>query len=229
MLSRLSYIFSMMRTDPLGGVIYLLSFTVAILASLILHEVSHGFMAYRCGDPTAKMFGRLSLNPLKHLDPMGTVFMVLFGFGWAKPVPVNPRNFRDYRRDDFMVSIAGIITNLTLFVISTLILAWMGSIRFKHGSTELQIAQYVYNFLYMLSSINLSLAIFNLLPIPPLDGYHLFNDLLFKGRIRLTGQQFRIAQMALMVVCLSGILGRFLSGAHSAVFDAVYNLFARLF
>lgn len=223
MFSRLQSIVDMIRENPLYGTIDVVSMLVAILISLILHECAHGYVAYRCGDPTAKMLGRLSLNPARHLDPVGTLCMVVFGIGWAKPVPVNPRNFRDFRRDDFLVSIAGILMNLTLFLLSTALLVGM----FPHVNSDPMRA--VYNFVYMLSSINLSLAIFNLLPIPPLDGYHLVNDLLLKGRMQLTRQQFQITQAVLIVVCMSGLLTNLLSRAHTAVFNAALRLFIRLF
>lgn len=223
MFSRLQSIVDMIRTNPLYGTLYVVSMVAAILISLILHECAHGYVAYRCGDPTAKMLGRLSLNPARHLDPVGTLCMVVFGIGWAKPVPVNPRNFRNFRRDDFLVSIAGILMNLTLFLLSTALLVGM----FPHVNSDPMAT--VYNFVYMLSSINLSLAIFNLLPIPPLDGYHLVNDLLLKGRLQLTRQQFQITQAVLIVVCMSGLLTNLLSRAHEAVFDAALRLFIRLF
>ncbi len=223
MFSRLQSIVDIIRQDPLYGTLYVVSMLAAILISLILHECAHGYVAYRCGDPTAKMLGRLSLNPARHLDPVGTLCMVVFGIGWARPVPVNPRNFRNVRRDDFLVSIAGILMNLTLFLLSTALLVGM----FPHVNSDPVAA--VYNFVYMLSSINLSLAIFNLLPIPPLDGYHLVNDLLLKGRLQLTRQQFQITQAVLIVVCMSGLLTNLLSRAHEAVFDAALRLFIRLF
>ena len=116
MLSRLQSWMSYLTSDPLGFIVYALYLTATVLLSLILHECAHGYVAYRCGDPTAKWMGRLTLDPRKHLDPFGTICMFLLGFGWARPVPVNPRNFKNYRRDDFLVSIAGIVTNLTLFV-----------------------------------------------------------------------------------------------------------------
>ena len=101
MFSRLQTYLSMLRSNPLGFLIYIVYFTVTILLSLILHEIGHAYVAWRCGDPTAKMLGRLSLDPRRHLDPIGTLSMVLIGVGWAKPVPVNPRNFKGNRvRDD---------------------------------------------------------------------------------------------------------------------------------
>ena len=88
---------------------------IPALVCITLHELAHGYVALRCGDPTAQMMGRLSFNPLRHLNLFGTICMFLFGVGWANPVPVNPRNFRSFRRDDFLVSIAGIVTNLLLY------------------------------------------------------------------------------------------------------------------
>ncbi len=222
MFSRLQSIFQLIRSDPLGGTIYVVSFALAILISLILHECAHGYVAYRCGDPTAKMLGRLSLNPAAHLDPIGTLCMIVFGIGWAKPVPINPRNFRNYRRDDFLVSIAGIVMNLTLFLLSTALLVGLSQF------ADSQVMNYFLDFVYLLSSINLSLAIFNLLPIPPLDGYHLVNDTLLKGRFQLDHQQFQIMQIILIVVCMSGVLSNLLYSAHDAIFTAVLRLFLRM-
>ena len=109
-------------SDPVNMlVIFLLAFPGRILA-LSAHEFAHAWVADRCGDPTARMLGRLTLNPMKHLDPLGTVMMRLVGFGWAKPVPVNPRNYRDYRRDDLKVSLAGVAMNLLLFVLAMLVM-----------------------------------------------------------------------------------------------------------
>ena len=115
-------ILSGLQSDPQGTLILLLYRIPAILIALTLHELAHGYVALRCGDPTAQMMGRLSFNPLRHLDPIGTLFMLLFGFGWARPVPVNPRNFKNFRRDDLLVSIAGVVTNFCLFFLSMLIM-----------------------------------------------------------------------------------------------------------
>ena len=121
-LSRLQAWGAWLTSDPIGFLVFILYYAVAILTTLVLHEVAHGYVAYRCGDPTAKMLGRLSLDPRKHLDPIGTIALVLVGFGWAKPVPINSRNFQGNRvRADFLVSIAGIVTNLTLFILALLL------------------------------------------------------------------------------------------------------------
>lgn len=211
----------MLRTDPIGAVIYLVLFSAAILLSLILHECGHGYIALKCGDPTAKYMGRLTMDPRKHLDPMGTVFMVLLGFGWAKPVPVNPRNYKNPKRDDILVSIAGICVNLLLFFLSMLFYV----ILIRKASRSSQIIYWIREFLLLMSSINVSLAVFNLLPIPPLDGYHVFNDIILKGRLQLDYQTFRIAQIVLLFLCFSGALSGVLSTASNWLLNTVYRFF----
>ncbi len=245
-----------LTSDPVGFLIYLAYFAVAILVTLILHEIAHGYVAFRCGDPTAKMMGRLSLDPRKHLDPIGTACLVLLGFGWAKPVPVNPRNFRNYRRDDFLVSIAGITVNLTLFLLSMALavginrLLWKPEVLQYYGAKELlssdgigyalllsgqgsaaadamQIPwlQHVQRFLLLFSTMNLSVGVFNLLPIPPLDGFHVLNDVLLKGKLSLNPQFFQIAQMVLMVLCFTGALTGLLHLITGAIEGGVLHLF----
>ena len=223
MLSRLQMYGRLLRTDPKEFVIYICMYALAILTSLILHECAHGYVALKCGDPTAKYMGRLTLDPRKHLDPMGTVFMVLLGFGWAKPVPVNPRNYRNPRRDDILVSLAGIVTNLILFVISTFLYVLIFR-KTGNGRNMNALVDYLYSFFYLLSSINVSLAVFNLLPIPPLDGYHVFNDIILRGRLQLSYQTFRIAQIVLMLLCFSGALSGVLSTVNSALTGSVQRL-----
>ncbi len=225
-MSRIQQWVSMLQSDPVGFILYLFNLLVTVLLSLILHEVAHGYVAYRCGDATAKWMGRLSLDPRKHLDPIGTICMLLFGIGWAKPVPVNPRNFRNYRRDDFLVSIAGIVTNLSLFLLCTALLVGVNKVT---GDVLDVMAhpwlQYVQRFLLSMATFNLSLAVFNFLPIPPLDGYHIFNDLLFRGRFQLSGQAFRVAQVVLLLLCFSGLLSELLYIINTNVFNAVLHFF----
>jgi Zn-dependent protease len=138
------------------------------LFSIVFHEVSHGYVAYRLGDPTAKESGRLTLNPLKHLDPMGVIFFVamiaLFhiGIGWAKPVPIDPRYFRHPRRDILLVSIAGPGANFVLAVLGfALFYVWRIARAPLPGVADI---------LELLVVINMLLMVFNLIPIPPLDG-----------------------------------------------------------
>lgn len=133
---------------------------VPLLYSIIFHELAHGWVAYKMGDPTAKWMGRLSLNPLKHLDPVGTLMLFVFGFGWAKPVPVNFNRLRDRRKGMIWVSAAGIITNTLLAFISLFLIRLLSLPR---SSTAAMLLNY-------LAQINIILAAFNLIPLPPLDG-----------------------------------------------------------
>lgn len=271
MLSNLDTYLEALRTSPLEFLLTLVYAVAVILISLILHECAHGYVAYRCGDPTAKMMGRLSLNPKAHLDLIGTLSMFLIGVGWAKPVPVNPRNFRHGRRDDFLVSIAGIATNLCLCLICMFLSVIVGKVMFgsemldaasqwtdsvsylfspfyttKGGTGGANIAngtfavaaladfavpwlRYVERFLLMMAQTNLGLALFNILPIPPLDGYHLVNDLLFKGKLQLKWQAFMIAQIVLILIFMTGALNQFLSKAIFAVYEFFLKGFLAIF
>ena len=222
MFSNITSIFQNLRTDPGGTIIYLIMFTVGILFSLIIHECAHGYVALKCGDPTAKMMGRLTLDPRKHLDPIGTICMLFLRIGWAKPVPINPNNFRNYRRDYILVSLAGIFANLIVFLLSTVITVLI----YKYA--EAQWLSYVFQFFLMLAQMNLSLAIFNLLPVPPLDGYRFLDQFVFKGSLSMNRQTMQIIQIIFLVVCISGLLNGLLSTVNSNIFNAVFRFVFRI-
>jgi Zn-dependent protease len=158
-----------------------------LLFSVVAHEYAHAEAAYRQGDDTAYLLGRLTLNPLKHIDPVMSLIVPFFlwrlgapVFGAAKPVPVNPRKYRNYRRGDIIVSLAGIVTNLGLFVLSAAVFAIAGlaALTLPVLSPSFEILQ---RMLYYGMYLNLILAFFNLIPIPPLDGSHVFYHLLPPG------------------------------------------------
>jgi len=190
----------------------------ALLIGLSFHEAAHAYAAYKAGDPTARNMGRLSLDPLRHLDPIGTLMLLFVGFGWAKPVPINPRYFKNPRKDEFVVSIAGIVTNLALAFVSTgiyfllVINGWTDNLGMVEG------------FLFSLISINTVLAVFNLIPIPPLDGHHLVTALFPRT------ERFYYSISRYYVFILIGVIFMLQrSGAFSAVIYAIMNLFFSFF
>ena len=164
---------------------YIICSVLSFIPALVLHEVAHGFAAWKLGDPTAKSRGRLSLNPLKHIDPFGTVllpamlmFMNMPVFGYAKPVPYNPRYFKDPRRDDVIVGLAGPAANLAMAVLAAGV-AWALYQPALNGLVDNELFAYFYlMFLPTFALVNLFLMFFNLLPIPPLDGSSIFAILL---------------------------------------------------
>lgn len=146
----------LLMSDPLSFLILV----IPLLYSVVIHEVAHGWVANRLGDPTARWMGRLSLNPLKHLDPIGTLMLFLAGFGWAKPVPVNLNNIPNRRKGLILVSSAGILANILIAFIALLVQRLLGLPSFGMVAV----------IIYTLASINITLAALNLIPIPPLDG-----------------------------------------------------------
>lgn len=204
--------------NPINATLYFLAFVVA----LTFHECSHALAAYKLGDPTARNMGRLTLNPLKHLDLMGTLLLLLVGFGWAKPVPVNPRNYRNPKRDDIIVSLAGITSNILLAFLATPI--YMLTI--KHGSN---IALVVSWFICAFMQTNIVLALFNLIPISPLDGSHVLEDLLLpvcgpKPFLWLRQYGRYLLIVVLIALNYTGVLGT----ASGWVFNAFCRVFSFL-
>lgn len=207
-----------------GGVSQLIAYiaiiAVPLLAAIILHEVAHGAVAYVLGDPTAARHGRLTLNPISHIDPVGTILLPgilllsarflgtpAFVFGWAKPVPVDARRLRNPRRDTVLVALAGPATNLLLALLSVLVLAILPETQ-EVGSVSGGLAQMALASVW----INSVLAIFNLLPVPPLDGGRLLTALLPPSASRvmrtIEGVGFVIVLLVVMNTDLVGRLVR---------------------
>lgn len=195
-----------------------LIFLPVLLISVVLHEVAHGWVALTQGDDTAQRAGRLTLNPVPHIDVMGSIvvpmLLVLMPggvlFGWARPVPVDPRNFRDYRRGDILVSLAGVAVNLVLVVGFTLLMAgavWLG----RAGAAE-PVAGALFRAGSLGVLLNLILAFFNLIPIPPLDGSHVVAHLLprsLRGRYRRFGR-YGLVVLLVLVFAVPEALGTLL-------------------
>lgn len=186
----------------------------ALLLGLTLHEYAHALVAYRLGDPTAKNLGRLTLNPIKHLDPLGTLFLVIFKFGWAKPVPVNPFHFRgDRQRGMLWVSLAGPGTNFLLAVVTALIWRIIEPQGLILGSILLNIF-----------FINLILAVFNFIPVPPLDGSKILAGVLPRRYSHVIYNLEKYGYIILVFLMLFGIIGRILMPAVRLVAVAITTL-----
>lgn len=196
--------------NALDYLIYLVLALVAVCISLVLHEVAHGLVAKWNGDYTAKFSGRLSLNPIRHFDLMGFVMMMLVGFGYAKPVPVNPNNFKHYRRGLITVAIAGVIMNLIIAFISMLfaclmLFAYNRAVFGFASIGVINLCEYLMNFFVILTTINLSLVFFNILPIFPLDGFRVVEALTRRGNkfcafMRTNGQYILFGLVGLSFV-----------------------------
>ena len=198
----------------------------AAMICIPLHECSHGWVAYKLGDPTAKQLGRLTLNPVRHFDPVGFIMMVLVGFGWAKPVPVDMRYFRKPKRDMAIVGLAGPVSNLLLSLVCLIVTSAMEAfVRYS------DVAQAVYSFFYFTALLSAGLGVFNLIPISPLDGSKIVGALLPERAYYTMLRYERYGTIILLVLVLAGnflpqfdILGTVLSGARGAVMSLLSYL-----
>ena len=206
-----------------GLISFLLSLP-CILIALSGHELAHGWMAWKLGDPTARNLGRLTLNPLKHLDPMGTLAMILFGFGWARPVPINPRYFKNNRRDFALTALAGPMANFAMGFIG-LLLAHIIALLFDLMTPETRFGAGVWQAIFSMAhgfcTINLSLGVFNLIPVPPLDGSRIFLVWLPPKYYFGIMKYERYIQLALMIALWFGIVSLPLGYAVNGVYAAM--------
>ncbi len=188
---------------------------IAVLLAICVHETAHGFAAYKLGDPTAKYDGRLSLNPLKHIDPIGALCMFFFGFGWAKPVMINPYYFKNLKRDTALTALAGPISNILLSFVA--MLCWVHLVPAIDN-------MYFSLFVRLFLSINLGLAVFNLLPIPPLDGSKIFLSLLPHKVYYEIMRYERYGFLVLAVALYLGVLNPILNFCTSAIAQVLFFL-----
>lgn len=206
----------------------LLSLPVALLA-LSVHETAHGYVAYKLGDPTARSMGRLTLNPLKHLDPFGFLSMILFGFGWAKPVPINTRYFKKPKRDMALTGVAGPISNFLLALVFALAMKifYLG-IAYVNlpNETLLLMAVYFRSFLYYGIYMNVALGIFNLLPVPPMDGSRLLFAVLPSNLYFKIMRYEQYIYIAVLVLLALGVLSPVLNFLTNAVMNVIFKVFA---
>jgi len=208
--------------DPIDFLLQALLSLPAILIALSFHEWAHAYAAYKLGDPTARNMGRMTVNPFRHIDPIGFIMLVLVRFGWAKPVPVNPRNFSHPKRDNIIVSLAGIVTNFILALISLLLIFVLGLLRIESNIISTILSNIFF--------LNLSLMVFNIIPIPPLDGYRVLEGLLIR---RVGPKPFfylqKYGSIILLVLLVTGVLSGVLSVVVTAISDGLISIYAWIF
>jgi Zn-dependent protease len=207
--------------DPLRFLAALVLKIPALLLAVTVHEVAHGWVADRRGDPTARRLGRLTLNPFPHLDPLGALAFVVAGFGWAKPVPVIPANLRNPARDMVLVAAAGPLSNFATAFVGLVLLVLARPFAGASG-----LAEPVVGILFWVFQFNLALGIFNLLPLPPLDGGHFLPYLLPAGAAGLVRSLEQYGPILLLVLVMSGAT-RYVVGPAMAVMTDLYVTIVR--
>jgi len=212
----------------MGGeneILFYLIFIPHVLLALSLHEASHAGAAFQLGDDTAALMGRLSLNPLRHLDPMGALAFLIIHFGWAKPVPVNLLRFKNPRRDNMLVSLAGPLSNLALGLILLIALRLL----YLAAPLESEARNTAVSFLFVGAQLNVGLSFFNLIPIPPLDGSHILLGILPESLARRLEPLFRQGWMLLLLLILGSrflnfsLLGIIIGKPMFAIINAVLS------
>ena len=213
-------------TDLLSDIPGFLIRLIIVIFSLTIHEVAHGYAAYKMGDPTAKAFGRLSLNPLKHLDPLGFLCMLFFRFGWAKPVPINTRYFKKPRQGMAVSALAGPVANILMSFIGLLfykltLTLWYNGVFTVDTKFAENLVGLVLTFFQAFCVLNLYLGVFNLIPVPPLDGsrilFVVLPDKLYFGIMKY--EQY--IQIALIVLLYLGLLSGPLSALCGVILDGM--------
>ena len=192
---------------------------IVLLTAIPIHEAAHAYVADKMGDPTGKYMGRLTLNPMAHFDLMGSVAMLVAGIGWAKPVPVNPRNFNDPKKGMALSAAAGPVSNLIVAAISLSVAKIIMYVSYQTGvNTVLSTLFTIFN---VMCSINISLAIFNLIPIPPFDGSRIFNYFLPDKFYFKVMEYEQYIVIGLLIVLFTGILDVPLAVLSNLIFNAL--------
>ena len=185
-----------------------------IILGLSLHEFAHAWMSDRLGDPTPRRQGRLTVNPLAHIDPLGFVALLLVGFGWGKPVMIDAGYYKNRRRDEFLVAIAGVTMNLIVAVILSFPAKALMNMYYSSGSA---LVENIFYIVYYAVSINVCLMVFNLIPCPPLDGWNIVTQIFRLDRYRWWYRVYQYGQWILIILIISNITDLILMPGVTAI------------
>lgn len=192
----------------------------AMLIAFTFHEYAHALIADRLGDKTPRFQGRLTLNPITHIDPLGFIAVLLFGFGWAKPVQTNPSAYKNYHKDDLKVSLAGPVANFIVSIIGAIVLGLY--VRFAYGILPEALAQILLYMVRYIIIINVSIGLFNLIPVPPLDGFSILRDLSPNTFYRYQEKFYQYQILILLLLVYAG--GRIIQIPAGIIEDALIRL-----
>ena len=217
----LGYIENLFQAMDLGSLLDAVLRALAVLICLTVHETCHGLAAYRLGDPTAKSMHRLSFNPLRHIDWLGLAMMFFVGFGWAKPVPVDPRYFKKPKQGMAVTALAGPVSNLLMAVLAI----GISKVIYLYAPYNAVLDGLFVFLLYILAPLSVGLGLFNLLPIPPLDGAKVLGSLLPDQTYFRLMRYERYGMLVLLALSYFGVTSRAISGAIQGVYLALFKLF----
>ncbi len=205
------------------SVIQLLLLIPVMLISLSVHEYAHGYAAMKLGDNTARNLGRLNLNPKSHIDPMGLIFLLLFGFGWAKPVPVNMRNVKRGRLGFLAVALAGPLSNIILALLGA-VLSGLFMVLDSHVAMSEAVTLVVYLFFMIFVQLNVTYAVFNMIPVPPLDGSRIITAIIPRKYGEWVFKYERYIQIVLLILLFRGAFSGILSDGVGRMTNFVYSI-----
>ena len=210
-------------TNPMDWLMNTLMTLPAIIIGLSFHEYAHAIVSYKLGDPTPKMQGRVTINPMAHVDPVGLAALIFAGFGWGVPVEINPTNYANRRKGELLVSLAGVTMNLIIAVvfavIAKILLLTLGAAALSIGAGSV-----LWTMIMYVIQINLVLMIFNLIPCPPLDGFSIISEIFNLKTTSFYWTLYRYGDWILLALIIFGVTGRIISPAVYTLFSLLQNL-----